>query len=327
METFVVFDLEWNQSPNGKEGTIEHFPFEIIEIGAVKLNQEFHIISEFHELVKPKVYTSFHFKISEVVHMDMEELMDKGRDFPTVMREFEDWCGNGAVFCTWGSMDLMELQRNIAYYGMKNPFSMPLLYYDIQKLYSLNYKGGKEKPSLDTAVEECCLPMENAFHRALDDARYTAAVMKCLEWHRVKPYISIDYYQIPRKKEEEIYLKFPDYGKYISKCYETKEEALENKTVKDMICCRCQRMLKKKIRWFPVSQKFYLCLSLCPEHGWVRGKIKVKKSEEGHIYIVKIMKLTGESGAEEIAVKRDEARKRRRERNKLSKISAGKKQE
>ena len=37
MKTYIVFDLEWNQSPQGKEGSIENFPFEIIEIGAVKV--------------------------------------------------------------------------------------------------------------------------------------------------------------------------------------------------------------------------------------------------------------------------------------------------
>ena len=36
MKNYIVFDLEWNQSIEGKEHSIEHFPFEIIEIGAVK---------------------------------------------------------------------------------------------------------------------------------------------------------------------------------------------------------------------------------------------------------------------------------------------------
>ena len=40
MKNFIVLDLEWNQSPDGKEGTIDHFPFEIIEIGAVRLDEK-----------------------------------------------------------------------------------------------------------------------------------------------------------------------------------------------------------------------------------------------------------------------------------------------
>ena len=35
MGQFIVLDLEWNQSPAGKEGSMNRLPFEIIEIGAV----------------------------------------------------------------------------------------------------------------------------------------------------------------------------------------------------------------------------------------------------------------------------------------------------
>lgn len=43
---YIVFDLEWNQSAEGKECSVEHMPFEIIEIGAVKLNRQMKQISE-----------------------------------------------------------------------------------------------------------------------------------------------------------------------------------------------------------------------------------------------------------------------------------------
>lgn len=53
MKNYIVFDLEWNQSANGKERSVPHFPFEIIEIGAVKLNENFQMTGEFHRLVRP----------------------------------------------------------------------------------------------------------------------------------------------------------------------------------------------------------------------------------------------------------------------------------
>lgn len=43
---YIVFDLEWNQSAEGKECSVEHMPFEIIEIGAVKLNSQMKQVSE-----------------------------------------------------------------------------------------------------------------------------------------------------------------------------------------------------------------------------------------------------------------------------------------
>lgn len=35
---YIVFDLEWNQNPEGKKTRNDKLPFEIIEIGAVKVN-------------------------------------------------------------------------------------------------------------------------------------------------------------------------------------------------------------------------------------------------------------------------------------------------
>ena len=35
---YIVFDLEWNQCPGGKEKENKKLPFEIIQIGAVKLD-------------------------------------------------------------------------------------------------------------------------------------------------------------------------------------------------------------------------------------------------------------------------------------------------
>ena len=35
---YIVLDLEWNQSNTGKEPQVKELPFEIIDIGAVKLD-------------------------------------------------------------------------------------------------------------------------------------------------------------------------------------------------------------------------------------------------------------------------------------------------
>ena len=37
---YIVFDLEWNQCPYGKERENRRLPFEILEIGAVKLDEK-----------------------------------------------------------------------------------------------------------------------------------------------------------------------------------------------------------------------------------------------------------------------------------------------
>ena len=44
---YIVFDLEWNQSNTGKEPECGILPFEVIEIGAVKLNNDLESIGKF----------------------------------------------------------------------------------------------------------------------------------------------------------------------------------------------------------------------------------------------------------------------------------------
>ena len=115
---YIVLDLEWNQSNTGKEDAVEKLPFEIIEIGAIKLNNERVMVSEFNELIKPQVYHEMHKITSKLIHIQMQEL-ERGRPFPEVGGDFVRWCGQEEhLFCTWGTLDLTELQRNMAYYEM-----------------------------------------------------------------------------------------------------------------------------------------------------------------------------------------------------------------
>ena len=315
MGQYIVLDLEWNQSPLGKDGSMDRLPFEIIEIGAVKLNASLQIISEFRRLFRPRVYRQMHFKISEVTHMSMDELNMEGEEFGKAMEEFLAWCGDDYKFCTWGSMDLTELQRNMVYHGLDIPFRMPLLYYDLQKIYGL-IRGDKQKDSLDTVVEELGIAEDRPFHRALDDAYYTGRIMAEMDFYSMVEYVSVDYYRPPETEEDEIYLEFPGYAKFVSRMYDTKERILEERRVTDMVCYKCRRTLRKKIRWFSSNQKFYFCLAYCPEHGYMKGKIRIKKSEDGSVFAVKTTKLIGEDGAALITKKKEEAKKKRADRNK-----------
>ena len=316
---YIVFDLEWNQSPKGKEGAIDHLPFEIIEIGAIKLDENRNPIGEFQQVVSPSVYSQIHYKISEVTHLDMKTLQREGVPFSEAISSFLAWCGKDFWFVTWGSMDLTELQRNMVYFGEEIPFPMPLLYYDLQKLYSLEYHGGDEKMSLDQAVEEMGIPVdeEKPFHHALDDAFYTGQIMAKMGFDQVKAFISMDYYRLPEREEDQVVLNFPGYTKFVSREFWDKEEVLASRKVNEVMCCCCHRLLRKKIRWFAVNSKLYVCLAVCPEHGLIRSKIRIKKSESGNVFAVRTTKLATEKDALAIAQKRDEVRKRRTERNRI----------
>ena len=94
---YIILDLEWNQSNTGLEEAVKTLPFEIVEIGAIKLNNERSMISEFSELVKPQVYHEMHRITRRLIHLQMEQL-EKGRPFTEVMEEFREWCGEDYIF-------------------------------------------------------------------------------------------------------------------------------------------------------------------------------------------------------------------------------------
>lgn len=85
---YIVLDLEWNQSADGKAYTNSRIPFEIIQIGAVKLDENFSEISQFDRYIRPAVYTKLHDKVQEILNVTIEELTCIGHDFTDVANEF-----------------------------------------------------------------------------------------------------------------------------------------------------------------------------------------------------------------------------------------------
>ena len=98
---------------------------------------------------------------------------------------------------------------------------------------------------------------------------------------------------------------------HVSREFDSREAMMGDKRVTDMICCQCNRMLRKKIRWFPYGQRFYLCLAQCPEHGPVKGKIRVKKSEEDRYYAVKTMRPASPEDIEVLNQRKEDVRRKR----------------
>lgn len=287
---YIVFDLEWNQCPDGKAKENPTLPFEIVEIGAVKLNSEKQEIDRFHELVQPRLYKKLHPMTQSIIHLSSMELA-KADPFPAVCERFRQWCGSDAVYCIWGSLDLLEFQRNMRFHNIENFFPYPLKYLDIQKLYSICFDDGKNRKSLENAIDELQLQKEDSFHAALSDAVYTAEVLKLLPEEPLHHYYSIDYFHSPQNRREEIYMIFHEYSKFVSKDFASKKDIMKDRKVTSTKCYLCGKNARKKIRWFASGGKNFSCLAYCEEHGYLKGKIRLKKCENSNrFFCVKTIK-------------------------------------
>ena len=220
---YIVVDFEWNQSPYGKSASNKRLPFEIIEIGAVKLDEDGREIDRFSEVIKPKVYRKMHHVTKSLTGITEKDL-NHGARFPKVLEDFMLWCGKDYMFCTWGNLDLLELQRNMKFYHLENLLPGPIKYYNVQKLFRIFYDEENSVMSLEHAIDYLRMEKKKDFHRAICDAEYTAAIFAGMDKEEAKRWYTMDYYQNPKNRKEEIKLVYDTYAKYVSKEFETKEE-------------------------------------------------------------------------------------------------------
>lgn len=315
---YIVMDLEWNQSASGQTGENPRLPFEIIEIGAAKLDQKFNIIEQYGSIIKPRVYRRLQSKIREILNYD-ENLLRTGRPFDVVFREFKKWCGEDFIFCTWGPLDLTYLQQNMDFYYMKT-FRFPLKYYNLQEIYAINYYNDKyQMPSLEKAVSELNIPINEPFHCAKNDAYYTAKVFQEMSHKRLSDMYSIDYYHYPTCREEEILTQHSNYSEYISRTFQNKKEALSDKNIITLRCNKCNKKLSKKIKWFVNNPSTQICVGKCWNHGLICGKIKFKNTRDGNLFVVKTIEKINKKEFERIRQRQNELRLKRKEKRQQKK--------
>lgn len=286
---YIVLDLEWNQSED-KSKENKKIPFEIIEIGAIKLDSKRNVIGEFSQLIKPEIYSNMNHFTENLIHLQMEEL-ERGKPFVKVMGDFLSWCGKGEfLFCTWGPLDLLELQRNMRYYGMKTFSHKPFPYLDIQKLFSIQFEDGKQRRTLEYAIDFLEIEKDIPFHRAFSDAYYTSKILSKLT-DKVMKRQSYDVFNLPTGRKDEIHFVFDTYYKYISRKFKSKHLTMSDREVCSTRCYYCNRGAKKVIRWFSHNNKHYYSISYCPEHGYMKGKIRLRRSDDYKYYAIKTLKL------------------------------------
>ena len=321
---YIVLDLEWNQASSVQYEN-PRIPFEIIEIGAIKLDEQFNIIDEYSSIIKPRLYKKLHYKIREMLNYD-ETILRKGRPFDMVCREFVKWCGEDFTFCTWGPLDLYNLQQNMDYYYLKS-LPYPLKFYNIQDIFASLQEEEHPSTKLEKAVTSLDIDIDKSkpFHAAINDARYSAYVLAKLSIPNFEDLYTIDYYHHPVDKDSEIRSYHSNYTEYISREFNNKRSVMEDKDITTLRCYKCKRRLSKKVKWFVSTPTTSLCAGRCWTHGFVCGKIKFKNSNEDNVFVVKTTEGISKDAFENIKIRQDELRlkrKQKRNNNKQSTVTA-----
>ncbi|CAK7012016.1 3'-5' exonuclease [uncultured Tissierella sp.] len=191
---YIVFDLEFNQdfsSFHDQDTIIERskYPFEIIQIGAIKLDLDFNTIAVFNRFVKPTIYSKVNSFITELTSITTEQLLLEDPFFQ-VYNAYIEFIGNTeSIFCIWGMSDIKELFKSANYYKLDLK-SLPKMFINLQPYVSKHLGISQKKLlSLQNAIEVLNIPITYNFHNALYDAYYTAEIFKKIYTSSIQPKI------------------------------------------------------------------------------------------------------------------------------------------
>ncbi len=265
---YIVMDLEWNQPVSFQSSAYKKIGdkllFEIIQIGAVKLDKRFRIVDETDILISPTYYKRLHPYVRRMTKLSQDDLADK-LSFADAMQQFADFCGDDAVLCTWGADDVSVLKQNADCFSYTGELPKA---YNIQRYYAEVFKLGNSQKALKSAMEELKIEEEEnrAFHHALHDAYYTALVLQKLP----SPKKVLEYEQEPRKLGHS-----PSRRRFRSThTVQTVATGLKHKDVIKPACPSCSQPADLTTELIPQAPGRYIALCKCKKHGPFLLKLK-----------------------------------------------------
>ena len=179
----VLFDLEWNIGYQpytfNYHGVQQTLRGEIVEIGAVKIDEDANVLDTFSIHLRPRIFRTLQHHIAKVTGLTQADL-DRGEPIVQGLRRFMQWCGPDAEFAEWGLDDVPVLKQNLFLCNLDE--SKPTVWYDLQQVFLREHprKEG-EGMTLESVVTRMGIPMERPFHDALSDTLYTADVCRLLD--------------------------------------------------------------------------------------------------------------------------------------------------
>lgn len=174
---YIVVDLEMNPVAKEYKAECEISRMEIIEIGAVIMDEQFLVLGEFKTLVKP-MFNSEIYKRYETLTGISTQMVSSAPTFATAYEMFVNWCesyGSEYEVYAWSDTDYHQIvaemkQKNYQNDDKKAPLSH---WYDFQREYT--EKLGLERiMSLEKALNYAGIEFEGRMHDALWDAKNTA---------------------------------------------------------------------------------------------------------------------------------------------------------
>ncbi len=261
---YIIMDLEWN---NAYMKSTQKFVNEIIEIGAVKLNDELEIVDTYSELIKPAVSKKLRTRIKDLTHITNEDVFG-GKPFKEAITLLEKWVGDDAIVMTWGDTDIRTMLTNFKCFLKKDKIDFIKQYADLQRYCQCFIDmENVQQAGLSYAAE--CLQIDAEkypHHRALDDSLLSAECFK----------------KVYNKEKLNEFIKICDadfYARLAFKPYviKSKNDPLIDKNLFNCYCDICGGKVETLKKWKFMNQSFrgvFYCTNCDREF---RVNLRIKK--------------------------------------------------
>ncbi len=173
---YIVFDMEWNQ-PVVRKKRIAGLNGEIIQIGALALDEELNELDTFNVIIKPVYYQKMNRDVSELTQITQEDI-GEGIPFSEAIGKFREWCGEDCCYISWSFSDMDMLMNNLEKHGMDTRW-LPECY-DAQLMFDDQFTQDDRDYALSYALYYFN-EKPDAAHDALDDARSTVKVIRHMD--------------------------------------------------------------------------------------------------------------------------------------------------
>ncbi len=161
---YIVFDLEatcWEEKQNKIN--------EIIEIGAIAIDENLNKLGYFGEFVRPKLEPKLSDFCTTLTTIQQQDV-DNAKLFPEVFRNFETWCYSFETpvqMVAWGFYDKKQIEQDCQLHQVDQ--TLTKRYISLKHQYS-RIRKLKRPIGLEKALKNETLVFEGTPHRGIDDA-------------------------------------------------------------------------------------------------------------------------------------------------------------
>lgn len=272
---YIVLDLEWNQ-PYSKDKAVRlssgrPLMSEIIQIGAVRLDEKHGIQDHFLCGVSPKYYKKLHYKVRQLTGMSTRQLRG-GQSLAEAAESLRDWCGNEYVFLTWSNMDIPILLENLELHGLSSDWVAP--WYDLQLMFNQQTGSTGGQVALQTAAEQLAISLDSPMHDALNDAFVTARVGQKLDIERgIRDYYTQVFMPGDQLHKDAQGRQMCAYSTLTAVA--TREQLLREPRCHVLPCPVCGAPLSAE-EWIASAEDASSTWALCQAHGRFLFKLRLK---------------------------------------------------